>query len=678
MPAQHNPPQPAGQARASHRQQRSFSHSSSYSSSSSSSSPPDYPPDSQPPPVYNSRPAPNEDTLLAGAVPPPEGIYTKRSKQIVVALPGQEETVEVGEGDNPKKRPKYGKGATISGVIELKEEGGLKLSEVLKVSVQIQGKMKLEIAEGGQTTQLFLDHDINLHDASASAPSTSRTSATSTCPSMLPFSYTLPLTFTEDPPPIPPPPNPGPVERQLPPTYSVNYEGIPGVRAEVKYTIKVLVERKRFLGLKKVQIIRIPFNYVPRSRPHLPGPSPLASFIAALKHAPEDWAAFVNDVPRRTDPTNREVHHVRDTELQSGETITSALVLPSTQTFPLTQAIPFHLQLSVSPPSAPPTPSNRTRPLPSRSPSRRPQTAPATSSTFPQHRPPLNQRPTSESIPQSTLLSLFADPIFSAPPRGRIPGRAAPIPAAGAIVGLGEGMAGDGTMYGDPRYGNTGSGDPNSVRGQQQSAVCGGRQPSRGRGGRPQLTAAGAMNELESVDDGKKKSYVRVFLQRQVVVTVKGQKVVKTIACGDGRLHRVQLDNPPAFCEHECTNPSEDDAYEQDASSSTSQSQPFLGVQPSSNNSTSPSRPPVPLRSPPRQEQDGVHYIAWEGYVLPSKDVLTVGGFRTSGLWVKDFITLTMIPPDPEHSPLRTLHHAVPVKLVSDPWEEEWWGGRRM
>ncbi|KAG8916719.1 hypothetical protein FRC00_014478, partial [Tulasnella sp. 408] len=251
MPAQHRSAHPAGQARATHRQQRSFSQSSSASSSSSSSSPPDYPPETQPPPVYNSRPAPNEDTLLAGAVPPPEGVYTKRSKQIVVALPNQEETVEVGENDDPRKRPKYGKGATIQGVVELKEGSGLKLAEVLKVSVQIQGKLKLEIAEGGQTTQVFLDHDISLHDASA--PSTSRTAATSTCPSMLPFSYTLPLTFTEDPPPIPPPPNPGPVERQLPPTYTVHYEGIPGVRAEVKYSIKILVERKRFLGLKKVQ-----------------------------------------------------------------------------------------------------------------------------------------------------------------------------------------------------------------------------------------------------------------------------------------------------------------------------------------------------------------------------------------------------------------------------------------
>ncbi|KAG8940714.1 hypothetical protein FRC04_005069 [Tulasnella sp. 424] len=72
----------------------------------------------------------------------------------------------------------------------------------------------------------------------------------------------------------------------------------------------------------------------------------------------------------------------------------------------------------------------------------------------PQHSPSTAHHPTNASrpnpIPQSTLLSLFADLIFSAPPQGRISGCAAPVPAAGAIVGLGEGMAGDGTMYGDP------------------------------------------------------------------------------------------------------------------------------------------------------------------------------------------------------------------------------------
>lgn len=69
---------------------------------------------------------------------------------------------------------------------------------------------------------------------------------------MLSFSYTLPLTFDEEPPRIANEPVPvGTVQRQLPPTYLVQYDGIPGIRAEVKYAIKVHVERKRFWNLKK-------------------------------------------------------------------------------------------------------------------------------------------------------------------------------------------------------------------------------------------------------------------------------------------------------------------------------------------------------------------------------------------------------------------------------------------
>lgn len=132
------------------RNARSRSTSASSSSSSSTapgpsrpvpspvqSVPPAYPPEVQPPPVYNSRPAANEDTLLAGALPPPDHVYTCRSKQITVALTGQERAFDAGETDNPAHRPSYGKGATIAGVVELNELGGLKLADVLHVSLTV-------------------------------------------------------------------------------------------------------------------------------------------------------------------------------------------------------------------------------------------------------------------------------------------------------------------------------------------------------------------------------------------------------------------------------------------------------------------------------------------------------------------------------------------------------------
>ena len=153
---------------------------------------------------------------------------------------------------------------------------------------------------------------------------------------MLPFSYQLPLTFSEDGP-------DGPAERQLPPTYLYHYEGIPGIRAQVAYSVKVLIERKVFLKISRKHMLvasaiclsettntsairlRIAFNYTPRTRPHVPGPPAGSSFTALMKQTPDDWAAFSNDVPRRTDPTNGQVQHVQDSTLINGETVTSAV-----------------------------------------------------------------------------------------------------------------------------------------------------------------------------------------------------------------------------------------------------------------------------------------------------------------------------------------------------------------
>lgn len=65
------------------------------------------------------------------------------------------------------------------------------------------------------------------------------------------------------------------------------------------------------------------------------------------------------------------------------------------------------------------------------------------------------------------------------------------------------------------------------------------------------------------------------------------------------------------------------------------------------------------------------YWAGWEGEVVPSLKQISVGGFRAAGLAVRDFIILTLIPPDPETSPLRTHQHAVPVRIVTDAWEEE-------
>ncbi|KAG8852944.1 hypothetical protein FRB96_008463 [Tulasnella sp. 330] len=678
---------------------RSRSHSASTNQSNSSTEPPSYPPESSraPPPVYNSRPTQNENTLIAGAIPPPEGVVTRDAKHFVVALTRQPDrsSLQGGGASTEENRPIYGRAGVVAGVVELKEEHGLKLSDVFSVSVRITGKIKLDISEGGTSSFAFLEHTIKLYNT-ADRPDASRT-----CPSMLTFSYTLPTTYTEnstiD--------SPEAIERALPPTYQIAYDGVPGMRAEVKYAIKFKVDRKRLWKLTQTLMLSVPFDYVPRSRPPIPGPGPDASFTAALKQSPEEWTVFVNDVPRREAATNRPVQYAMDTLLANGETVCSSFVLPSTQTFPLSQAIPFHLQLSLS--SAPFAPRvqhfTSSNVHPKQSALRRPVTSPTTRASSPNGflRVP---RPSTAPSPSAsiTLLSLFANPTFGPPPRR---GRRATT----AIVGLGEGFGGDGAMvFGDPRHGNLGrhpggiTGDPhgNYIGGNRLiddmeddgdalRPALGNRSSSLGpsRGGRPATTmarptvvsrlqegsgqrpatstgatirrdASPALTNQEGTNQIRQEdvAYIRVFLQRQIVVTVKGQKVVKTIACGDGKLHRITLDNPPTFGDLD-------------------------GGQDQANYVSEISRQSSPRRSrslsPQRLSREGLDYIAWEGHVLPNSKILTVGGFRATNLWVKDFITLTMVPPNPEESPLRALHHAVPVRLVSDPWEEEWWAERR-
>ena len=122
-------------------------------------------------------------------------------------------------------------------------------------------------------------------------------------------------------------------------------------------------------------------------------------------------------------------------------------------------------------------------------------------------------------------------------------------------------MAADGAMFGDPRYANAGRGNFD-IDGQPGPSAL-------------------------TLPEENQQSYVRVFLQRQIVLLVNGQKVVKTIACGDSSVQRVLLDDPPTF------------------------------------------------GSSPAPTRDGVDFIAWEGQVAPNRSILTVGGFRTTALWVK-------------------------------------------
>ncbi|KAF8576473.1 hypothetical protein K439DRAFT_1664586 [Ramaria rubella] len=63
--------------------------------------------------------------------------------------------------------------------------------------------------------------------------------------------------------------------------------------------------------------------------------------------------------------------------------------------------------------------------------------------------------------------------------------------------------------------------------------------------------------------------------------------------------------------------------------------------------------------------------LAWEGHIEVLEENRECGGFGGPGVRVKDFILLTIIPPDPEHSPLTEIHHLIPIRLTTDPYNEE-------
>ncbi|KAJ6611447.1 hypothetical protein B0H10DRAFT_368594 [Mycena sp. CBHHK59/15] len=60
-----------------------------------------------------------------------------------------------------------------------------------------------------------------------------------------------------------------------------------------------------------------------------------------------------------------------------------------------------------------------------------------------------------------------------------------------------------------------------------------------------------------------------------------------------------------------------------------------------------------------------VEDLDWRAEVKCNPDV-TVGGFSVIGLVVKDFIVLELAPPNPISSPLMTVQHAVPIRLVTE------------
>ncbi|KAF9510684.1 hypothetical protein BS47DRAFT_1299907 [Hydnum rufescens UP504] len=265
-----------------------------------------------PTPSYTRNVRPTEEVIARGAATRRlNGVYNKPGKLVSVSLNGQEPNCTL---------PMFGRGVLVEGIVTLDAEAA---RNALQLDITIEGDMKLLIAEGGTITHPLL---------SVSIPLFYSTTPT-TCSETHPFSCRLPTRFDDS-----------GTQRPLPPTYEVNFPGVPGIRAAVRYWMTVRLVRKKIWRRK--ELVTVPFKYYPRARP--PQPIVGLSFLSSIKSHPEEWSSFTSTIAPRNPRSNAR--------------ITSSFVLPSTAVFPMSRKIPFHLQLSLDPPPSSLTPETNPEP----------------------------------------------------------------------------------------------------------------------------------------------------------------------------------------------------------------------------------------------------------------------------------------------------------------------------
>ncbi|KAF8500873.1 hypothetical protein F5888DRAFT_1677101 [Russula emetica] len=135
----------------------------------------------------------------------------------------------------------------------------------------------------------------------------------------------------------------------------------------------------------------------------------------------------------------------------------------------------------------------------------------------------------------------------------------------------------------------------------------------------PTIPAHTKLKRSKSAPESAAPPTVRVYIQRQVSIVLKGNQSTRKFSIGEGNLRSL----PPS------------------------------------------ASPPPILRSQPLEP--GLSTLDYEGEVCPNPDT-TVGQFGMSRLQVRDFITMALSPPNQYTSPLNLLQHSHPIRLVTDPF----------
>ncbi|KAG1748564.1 hypothetical protein EDB19DRAFT_1893674 [Suillus lakei] len=198
--------------------------------------------------------------------------------------------------------PVYGRHGLVRGHISLRGSEGL-----TEVTLKLEGHLRVEVSGAVVTTSVASD-SYSLWSSSSTEP----------CPKTLPFTIFFPSTFLD-----------GRQPRPLPPSY----EDKLAKAGTCSYTLSVVVSRpRRFLSsFRSSDSLVVPVCYHPRSRPHTPILPSDIPFMTTVKSSPEEWYQVLS--------TMNATQSSRLTPVQC------LLFIPSVQIYPLSETIPFHLQL---------------------------------------------------------------------------------------------------------------------------------------------------------------------------------------------------------------------------------------------------------------------------------------------------------------------------------------------
>ncbi|KAF9043484.1 hypothetical protein BDZ89DRAFT_1199214 [Hymenopellis radicata] len=225
---------------------------------------------------------------------------------VTVALSGQEKDAEI---------PRYGRRGRVEGAMLLDNR-----EVVASVTIKLLGRTILSNSEIGSRTV----NTVELVQLLWASTQNTGTTSVDICPGAIPFSLRFPEMCQDD-------ESGEPNLFALPPTFNGEHLGF---ASQYVLVIEVVDRRRPALGfISRNSVVSIPLNYEPRTRPSQPLlHRPL--FLSSVKASPEEWRQNLTTV------------RIRDNEAGKVGAINCNLFVPSIQTFSVTDAIPFHVQLT--------------------------------------------------------------------------------------------------------------------------------------------------------------------------------------------------------------------------------------------------------------------------------------------------------------------------------------------